>query len=334
MHRQFEVLISFSCFSLPVFACTLSLSFCSTAFVFVSSINSRIKIDQFYNNDDTSTSGNDINLSIQFILNCGSEVAGSCNGGSHIGVYKFIHTTGFVPYDTCMPYLACSVDSKYGGFCSAVDTTCADINTCRTCTYKLFGGGSVCSAVPSPFPNATVAEYGSIRLKDDDTDDDDEIAKIVEQIQAEIYVRGPVAASINGKALHSKDYIPGTIFTNTTYSQTTTHVVAIVGWGCTNCDDDDAESTIDMTSSSIDDDDDTKLKYWICRNSWGEYFGEMGFFRIRMGSNVLGIESHIAWAVPGQYSSAAASTKYYTDPSLQYDVATIHQQRRRSLSMK
>ena len=66
--------------------------------------------------------GDDINLSIQWMLNCGGGIAGSCWGGSHSGVYEFIKTQGYVPYDTCQPYLACSSDSSEG-FCSHVDTT-------------------------------------------------------------------------------------------------------------------------------------------------------------------------------------------------------------------
>jgi Papain family cysteine protease len=38
------------------------------------------------------------------------------------------------------------------------------------------------------------------------------------------------------------------------------------------------------------------------RNSWGEYWGEMGFFRVEMGKNLLGIEAHISWAVPGSFT--------------------------------
>ena len=33
----------------------------------------------------------DVNLAIQFILNCGTEVAGSCHGGSHTGAYQFVY---------------------------------------------------------------------------------------------------------------------------------------------------------------------------------------------------------------------------------------------------
>jgi hypothetical protein len=54
---------------------------------------------------------------------------------------------GFVPYDTCMPYLACSDDSDEG-FCSAVDTSCSKHNVCRTCSTFASKGGT-CSEVRS-----------------------------------------------------------------------------------------------------------------------------------------------------------------------------------------
>ena len=57
--------------------------------------------------------------------------------------YEFAKTQGFIPYDTCMPYLACSADSDEG-FCKHVDTSC--VNICRTCsTFASFGG--TCSEV-------------------------------------------------------------------------------------------------------------------------------------------------------------------------------------------
>ena len=206
--------------------------------------------------------GEDINLSIQYILNCAFDAAGSCHGGNMLKTYKFIHETGYIPYDTCQPYLACSKDSDQG-FCPYIDTTCSAPNTCRTCSHD----SHECVEI-TQFPNATVEEYGKYKHADIDT------------IKAEIYERGPVCAGLWGHALGN---YTGGIFADKTAPTNSTHAVSIVGWGH------DAES------------DDS---YWIVRNSWGEYWGEMGFFRILMGYNVLGIESTIVWATPGTVSDS------------------------------
>mmetsp|Transcript_688 Transcript_688/g.1647 ORF Transcript_688/g.1647 Transcript_688/m.1647 type:complete len:447 (+) Transcript_688:172-1512(+) len=235
--------------------------------------------------------GTDIDLSIQFLLNCGSS-AGSCHGGSAIRAYEFIHglsttttTTTIIstitestsstttlpsgiPYDTCLSYVACSGDSLHG-FCPHIDTTCSAINTCRTCANPTHSKGqSTCDPIEY-FPNATVAEYGTYSLGDG-----------LFPIMAEIFLRGPVKASVNTGPL--KDYEGGILEESPATRNTThNHGVSIVGWGYDETED---------------------LQYWIVRNSWGEYWGELGFFRVELGKNLLGIEGHIAWATPGTFS--------------------------------
>lgn len=239
-----------------------------------------------------NASGEDINLSVQYVLNCGSEVAGSCHGGSATGTFEFIHKhSGFVPFDTCQPYLACSSDSEEG-FCPSIDTSCNSINKCRTCSAILAKFHFECKAI-SHYPNATIAEYGTIQ-------------RDIHQIKSEIFARGPVAAEVNGKPLHN---YTGGIFTDQTASNKTTHIVSIVGW-------------------SIDKED--GIEHWIVRNSWGQYWGEMGFFRIQLGLNLLGIEKKISWATPGSYTETEfsldeantgyLSTKTYVDPSLNVEL--------------
>lgn len=226
----------------------------------LSALADRIKIARGLENEGVT--GDDINLSIQYILNCGGDVAGSCHGGYHTGVYQLIHDSGFVPFDTCQPYLACSSESTEG-FCPHVDTTCKKENICRTC--DTFGGlGGKCTEIDY-FPNATVAEYGMI---DQDA----------EKIMGEIYARGPVAATINAEPI--VDYMGG-IFTDSTADKMTNHIVSIVGWGT---------------------DEESGKKHWIVRNSWGHYWGEMGFIRVEMGSNILGLEGEVAWATVGSWT--------------------------------
>eukprot|EP00986_Skeletonema_menzelii_P012294 scaffold6719_cov152-Skeletonema_menzelii.AAC.4 len=211
--------------------------------------------------------GDDINLSIQYLLNCGSGVAGSCWGGSHSGAYEFSKKNGPLPYDTCNPYLACSADSTEG-FCGAIDTTCNKANICRTCSTFVSKGGT-CSEIDH-YPNATVAEHGTYNLFTSDR---------VHKIKAEIYARGPVAAGVN--AIPLLDYKGGVIKKGGYLDMIVDHIVSIVGWG-------------------VDEGD----EYWIVRNSWGQYWGEMGFFRLTTGTNLLGIESTVAWAIPGSFTVA------------------------------
>lgn len=136
----------------------------------LSSLADRIKIAR-------SSKGIDINLAIQFILNCGGATAGSCHGGSSTGTFHFIKKIGYVPFDTCQQYLACSSNSDLG-FCPNIDTTCSAINTCRTCSTF----GVPCSAI-DVFPNASIAEYGLVHGE--------------KNMMAEIIARGPIACAID-----------------------------------------------------------------------------------------------------------------------------------------
>ena len=198
----------------------------------VSSLSDRIAISRararaIGNDYDTMTT--EINLSVQFILNCGSEVAGSCHGGSATGAFQFIHDYGFIPYDDCQSYIACSSDSQEG-FCEHVDTSCSPLNTCRTCWP-----GQDCTAI-TRFPNATVAEWGVYKNPND-----------IFPILAEIYARGPVKASVDARPL--VNYSGGVIWDAPEYRSTThNHGVSLVGW--------DYDPEMDKS-------------FWIVRNSWG-----------------------------------------------------------------
>uniref|UniRef100_A0A6U1T3V4 Peptidase C1A papain C-terminal domain-containing protein n=1 Tax=Trieres chinensis TaxID=1514140 RepID=A0A6U1T3V4_TRICV len=255
----------------------------------ISALADRVKIAR-------KAKGDDINLSIQFILNCGGEVAGSCHGGYHTGTYQFIKDTGYIPFDTCMSYIACSKDSTEG-FCEHVDTSCSASNTCRTCD-TFAGMGGACTEIDY-FPNVTIAEYGEISLD-------------VDKIMAEIYTRGPVAATINAEPIVKYG---GGVYTDDTQDQGTNHIVSIVGWGAKK----NKQGKV-------------KSKHWIIRNSWGQYWGEMGYIRVEMGKNILGIESAIAWATPDSWTednfpcdedgkNCRDGTQKYIDPS--EDIAAV-----------
>jgi len=181
----------------------------------------------------------DYGLAIQFILNCGTSVAGSCDGGSAEGAFQFAQSG--IPIDTCLQY-------------EADDIACSAINTCRNCVGP--PGSGTCFAVTN-FTSFYVDEYADIQG--------------VPNIMAEIYARGPVAAGIDATVLET--YTGGII--TATQPANIDHIVEIVGWG---------------TEGGID--------FWIVRNSWGQYWGEQGWFRIIRGVDALGIEDMVSWATP------------------------------------
>ena len=57
----------------------------------------------------------------------------------------------------------------------------------------------------------------------------------------------------------------------------------------------------------------------------GQYWGEMGYMRLEMGKNILGIEGEVAWATPGTFTVSnfpcyengknCVGHEHYTDPS-------------------
>ena len=74
------------------------------AFASLSSLADRIKIAR-------NATGVEINLSVQYILNCaGAEKVGSCSGGNMMKLFQFIkETSGFVPYGASAIFLKNSI---------------------------------------------------------------------------------------------------------------------------------------------------------------------------------------------------------------------------------
>jgi len=161
-----------------------------------------------------------------------------------------------------MVYQACSSDSDETACANKVDFTCDAINICRTCDTFSKHGGK---CVPINFyPNATIASYGPVRGSDN--------------MKTEIYNHGPIACGINANEID--DYHSG-ILNIPSAQKMVNHIISIVGWGY---------------------DENLQKQYWIIRNSWGSYWGEMGFMRLVLGENQLGIEKTCAWANPGTWT--------------------------------
>jgi len=160
----------------------------------MSSVSDRIKILR-------KAAWPDYNLAIQYILNCGTTVAGSCNGGSATGAFQFARDKG-IPLDTCLQY-------------EANDQACSAINTCRDCKGPYKNG--TCWAVPdNQVKRVFVDQYNTVST--------------VSNIMAEIFARGPVAAGIDSTALHN--YTSGILMATT--PARINHIVSLVGYGTDN----------------------------------------------------------------------------------------------------
>ena len=114
--------------------------------------------------------------------------------------------------------------------------------------------------VPDKYHVYGVEEYGSVPAGE-------------EAMKQEIYQRGPIACGI--AVPQALDDYTGGIYCDDTGDMEIVHDISIIGYG-----------------------EEDGQKFWLVRNSWGEHWGEDGFFRVCRGTNNIAIESDCAWATP------------------------------------
>jgi len=143
----------------------------------------------------------------------------------------------------------------------ARDDVCDADNVCRNCAPPPPPEADTCWPVPDDkYTLHYITEYGRVRGE--------------KAMRHEIFARGPIACEIDSGPLES--YEGGVLEMPPDYEPTINHIISVAGWGET----------------------EEGQKYWIVRNSWGTYWGEGGWFRIRRGTNELFIEENCHWAVP------------------------------------
>jgi len=143
----------------------------------------------------------------------------------------------------------------------ATNQDCTPMNQCGTCSPD-----GPCAPI-SNYTLYRVGDYGSISG--------------VDQMKAEIYTRGPISCGIDAthqlEAFQGENSAGNPIYSEYNPLPEVNHIISVVGFGV-----------------------DGSTPYWIVRNSWGQPWGVMGFFRIVMGKPDynLAIESGCGFGVP------------------------------------
>lgn len=110
-----------------------------------------------------------------------------------------------------------------------------------------------------------------------------------ESMMREIYEYGPIVVALNATPelyyyskgiFHSEaKKIEGSTEKNVKPWEYTNHAVTCIGWG---------EEEIN----------DKMVKYWILKNSWGDTWGDKGYFKMNKGSNMASIEAQGVYINP------------------------------------
>jgi len=151
----------------------------------------------------------------------------------------------------------------------ALDHECSAVRTCMNCQRTPQADGTLkndCYPVQR-YAKWFVSEWGVMQMPS------------VFEMQAEIYARGPIACIMASGWIEHGKYKPGMIIDVANKTWEFDHQVSPVGWG--------------VQSGAHG-----PVSYWIVRNSWGTFWGDNGWFRVKQGINSMGIETECTWAVP------------------------------------
>jgi len=190
---------------------------------------------------------------------------GSCHGGSVDGPYQWLHRI-----------------SKETGSGISYETSnpymaCSSESRIGLCPHAKWectdeNIARTCSTFPPTGFCAGISQYPNATIS--------EYGSIMgaTAMAKEIYARGPISCGIDASPILK--YSGGIV---KEAGEGVDHVISVVGWG----------------------DDPVEGQYWIVRNSWGEYWGEMGYVRVAKGINALKMEEQCSWAVPDTFTAWA-----------------------------
>ena len=214
-----------------------------------------------------------VGLDAQVIIDC--QAGGSCDGGNPGGVYKYAHKYG-IPHSSCEQYTAYNLQGRM----------CTDIDLCRDCTWppNAEGDESIDNCKAVDHTKYYIADHYKVKGAD--------------KMKAELAAHGPISCGIHATDTFETTYnqiVEGEgdyIYKETVRFPMINHEISVVGYGK------------DATTGE---------EYWKCRNSWGTYWGDYGFFYLPMGkaSTNLGIETDCVAGTPSYTKAASQQLEDY-----------------------
>jgi cathepsin X len=183
---------------------------------------------------------------------------GSCHGGSVDGPYQWIHQLSQAT-GTGISY---ETSNPYMA-CSSESTEGFCSAAKWDCPADNMNTARTCSTFPPEGKCVGLTKYPNVTIS--------EFGSIqgADAMAKEIHERGPISCGIDAGPI--LNYTGGVV---SMAGDGIDHVISVVGWGS-----------------------EGGSEYWIVRNSWGEFWGEMGYVRVAKGNNALHLEEQCAWAV-------------------------------------
>eukprot|EP00741_Cyanophora_paradoxa_P024034 tig00021721_g23209.t1 len=221
-----------------------------------------------------------ITLAHQVMLNC--QDCGDCEeGGDAMCVLGFARKHG-IPDNTCQPYRA------------ATGTECVpkhqkNFAHCKEeCICNNAESDRKTKYAIKEYRKWYVKHYGRIPTMN------------THAMKAEILANGPIICGMECTDNFEYNYAGGVYAEKTEWSvEDYDHDVAVSGWGV---------------------DEKTGEEYWLIRNTWGTFWGEDGWFKLKMGADNMGVEGGCMYATIDLERSAPVDpipiSRYWHPPSV------------------
>lgn len=228
---------------------------CCWAFASTETLNDRLGIKYNYTGL----------LSVQDTCSCcngdnGCSGSNGCDGGFTEDAWQYFSHTGLVTGgdspsigsgSTCFPYQLEMCDHHEGGPYPACPSVCSP---------------GECATPACPNKKCSESKYTQPWAKDLHFGKSEYSINSVQEAMTQIFTNGPITSSFTVY----EDFLTykSGVYTHVSGAAMGGHAVKVVGWG---------------TEGGVD--------YWLVVNSWNNYWGDWGYFKIKRGNNECGFES-------------------------------------------